>query len=141
MAQSPEPPETQPDPTPEPRPETEPAPQQPVGPAPSPGDPDRDPEQGNRSQDDAPDQAQTLADEALGRAPLTEAGDTRRAPASGTDIADDAGSVPDVVDHMLQMVSSGRIDMSAYLGERNDDDDDTGLGPDGLEDDFPRGAE
>ena len=35
----------------------------------------------------------------------------------------------------------GTTRMSAYLGERNDDDDDTGLGPDGLEDDFPRGAE
>ena len=69
MAQSPEAPETRPDPTPEPRPETEPAPQQPSGPAPTPADPDRNPEQGNRAQDDAPEQAQTLADEALGRAP------------------------------------------------------------------------
>jgi hypothetical protein len=42
---------------------------------------------------------------------------------------------------MNQMASSGRIDMSAYRGERNDDDVEQALGPEGEEDDFPRGAE
>ncbi|MFD2783280.1 hypothetical protein ACFS32_22080 [Novosphingobium pokkalii] len=41
---------------------------------------------------------------------------------------DEPGSTPDLVDHMKQMVSSGRIDMGAYRGERNDDDEEGGLG-------------
>lgn len=111
-------------------------------PVPAP-DPDRDeaPEVRNKSQDDAPDQAQTLADEALGRAPLADAEESERVPSSGVDLADASGSTPDVVDHMRQMIRDGRIDMGAYRGERNDDDEETGLGPQGLEDDFPRGAE
>jgi hypothetical protein len=137
----PETPETEPAPKPEPRPETEPAPKDPGGPATSPADPGLPPETANTSQDDAPDQAQTFADQSLGRAPLADAGDTRRAPASGTDIADDGGSVPDVVDHMNQMATSGRIDMSAYRGERNDDDVERALGPDGEEEYAPRGIE
>lgn len=106
-------------------------------------DPDLDaaPEARNKSQDDAPDQAQTLADEALGRAPLADAEESERVPSSGVDLADASGSTPDVVDHMRQMIRDGRIDMGAYRGERNDDDEETGLGPQGLEDDFPRGAE
>jgi len=56
-------------------------------------------------------------------------------------MADASGSTPDVVDHMNQMVRDGRIDMGAYRGERMDDDVEHGLGPQGLEDDFPRGIE
>lgn len=95
------------------------------------------PEAHNPEQDDAPQQAQTVADEALGRAAVPGAGDTDKAPAGLTD----EDSVPDLVDHMDQMVSSGRIDMSAYRGERSDDDEDAALGEQGIEDDFPRGAE
>ena len=47
----------------------------------------------------------------------------------------------DLVDHMNEMVTSGRIDMSAFRGERNDDDEEGSLGPDGREDDFPSGAD
>ncbi len=103
--------------------------------------PDPAPEARNRSQDDAPDQAQSLADEALGRAPLVDAEETERVPSSGIDMADASGSAPDVVDQMNQMVRDGRIDMGAYRGERMDDDVEHGLGPQGLEDDFPRGIE
>lgn len=94
------------------------------------------PEAHNESQDDEAEQAQSLADEARSRSapPYAASG---RPPGAG----DADGSTPDVVDHMKQMLSDGRIDMSAYLGERNDDDDEGGLGPQGLEDDFPRGAE
>jgi len=99
------------------------------------------PEARNRSQDDAPDQAQSLADEALGRTPMTDAEESERVPSSGVDMADASGSTPDVVDHMNQMVRDGRIDMGAYRGERMDDDVEHGLGPQGLEDDFPRGIE
>lgn len=103
--------------------------------------PDEAPEARNLSQDDAPEQAQTIADEALGRAPLADAEDSERVPAAPADLDEDGGSRPDLVDTMGQMASSGRIDMSAFRGERNDDDVELGLGPDGLEDDFPRGAE
>ncbi|PKB19181.1 hypothetical protein B0I00_1411 [Novosphingobium kunmingense] len=96
------------------------------------------PEARNPSQDDAADQSQTLADEAKGRASAFEFGDSERTPGPA---GDETGSAPDVVDHMNQMVSSGHIDMSAYRGERMDDDEDDGLGPEGLEDDFIRGAE
>ena len=34
---------------------------------------------------------------------------------------------------MEQMDSSGTIDMSAYRGERNDDDEEDSLGEDGIE--------
>ena len=34
----------------------------------------------------------------------------------------------DVVDHMNQMERSGRLDMDAYRGERNDDDEPETLG-------------
>jgi hypothetical protein len=40
---------------------------------------------------------------------------------------------PDLVDRMEQMVSSGRIDTGAFAGERNDDDEESDLGP--LDDD------
>jgi len=42
---------------------------------------------------------------------------------------------------MKQMVSSGRIDMGAFRGERNDDDEEGMLGEAGIDDDTPRGAE
>ncbi|MFC0588800.1 hypothetical protein ACFFF7_05180 [Novosphingobium aquiterrae] len=99
---------------------------------------DLTPEARNASQDDAADQAQTLADEALGRSSDYDAGDTEKAESNSDE---DDPSLPDLVDHMNQMVSSGRIDMSAFRGERNDDDVDDGLGEQGMEDDFPRGAE
>ena len=94
-------------------------------------DDDLAPEAHNQSQDDAGDQAQTIADEALGRSSAFEFGDSD----------DDGDSTPDLVDTMNQMVSSGHIDMGAFLGERNDDDEEDGLGPQGIDDDTPRGAE
>lgn len=105
------------------------------------GNADLAPEVHNAEQEDEADQAQTLADEALGRIPAPDAGDSERAAGSGMDIDDDAGSTPDLVDHMNQMRSDGRIDMGAFRGERMDDDDETGLGPQGVDDDTPRGAE
>lgn len=102
--------------------------------------PDLPPEAHNQEQDDAPSQAQTLADEALGRATavLGAAEDSERVSGQGDD---EGGSTPDLVDHMKQMVSSGRIDMGAYRGERNDDDEEGMLGEAGIDDDTPRGAE
>ncbi len=44
----------------------------------------------------------------------------------------------DTVDHMKEMVDSGRIDNDAFAGERNDDDEESDLGIlDEAEDDAP----
>lgn len=90
------------------------------------------PETVNREQDDESWQAQTLAGEA--RRPVADLAlhDSEK---SEGDI--DAPDTPDLVDHMRQMTSSGRIDMSAYRGERSDDDVDE-LGEQGIDDDSPR---
>ena len=92
-------------------------------------DPDLAPETINSEQEDAEAQAQTVADEAMGRGGSdTGLGDSEKAPTGRED--DD---VPDLVDHMRQMDSSGVIDFDAYRGERNDDDEEGMLG-DGAED-------
>lgn len=98
------------------------------------------PEAHNESQDDEAGQAQSLAEEALGRrSDFNTYGETVRTPEGGLD--DDEGSMPDLVDHMRQMVTSGRIDLSAFNGERNDDDGEGPLGEQTDEDGVPRGAE
>lgn len=94
------------------------------------------PEAHNAEQDDEDGQAQTLADESLGRSSTFAGSETERV---GTE--DETTSAPDLVDHMHHMVTSGRIDMSAYRGERSDDDEDGMLGEQGREDEFPRGSE
>jgi hypothetical protein len=89
---------------------------------------------GNREQDDEDAQAQTVADDAIrGMAGVKadsedseHGGDTNPAQI----VPDDA---QDVVDHMEQMESSGLIDMDAYRGERNDDDESGMLGEGGME--------
>jgi hypothetical protein len=100
---------------------------------------DRDlaPEVHNADQDDEPAQAQSLADEALGRSAGVESIGTERVPGSD----DDTGGMPDLVDHMNQMVTSGRIDMSAFRGERSDDDEEGMYGEAANEDETPGGAE
>lgn len=93
---------------------------------------DSPPETVNTEQEDGDTQAQTVADEALSRATNVlgeqDLGDKVRG--SG----DEEDDMPDLVDHMKQMVSSGRIDMSAYRGERSDDDEEGMYGEDGIED-------
>ena len=102
--------------------------------------PELAPETHNQSQDDAGEQAQTLADEALGRGSDFGDGDSEKPEYAGFSDTDD-DSTPDLVDTMNQMVSSGHIDMGAFRGERNDHDEEDGLGEQGVEDDTPRGAE
>lgn len=94
----------------------------------------------NQSQDDAGEQAQTLADEALGRGSDFGDGDSEKPEYAGFSDTDD-DSTPDLVDTMNQMVSSGHIDMGAFRGERTDDDEEDGLGEQGNDDDTLRGAE
>jgi len=91
------------------------------------------PENRNAEQEDADSQAQTFADAARGRGSddfLPE--DSDKVPTG--EEGDDA---EDLVDHMKQMVNSGRIDNSAYAGEPNFDDDEDKYGPGAKEDDLP----
>lgn len=93
-----------------------------------PTNPDLAPETHNSEQDDEQSQAQTVADQAQ----ALRKGD----PTSS--VKHDSTETPDVVDHMRDMESSGRIDMGAYRGEPNMDDEDDKYGeghdPDADED-------
>ncbi|MES2493460.1 MAG: hypothetical protein V4579_09305 [Pseudomonadota bacterium] len=70
-------------------------------------------------QEDESSQAQTVAEDAADRGAaglgLSESDKVK----SG----DETDDVQDLVDHMNQMDRSGIIDMSAYRGERNDDEE------------------
>ncbi|MXO75638.1 hypothetical protein GRI40_10460 [Altererythrobacter aerius] len=81
-------------------------------------DPNLAPETHNSEQDDEQSQAQTVADqaEALRRGDPTAS------------VKNDTTEVPDLVDHMRDMESSGRIDMGAYRGEPNMDDEEDRYG-------------
>jgi hypothetical protein len=90
------------------------------------------PELHNAEQDDELGQAQTVADEAL-------AGGAREAsPLDSIKPDDDGGllddSTQDLIDKMRDMEQSGRIDMGAYRGEPNHDDEDEAYG-DAIDDD------
>jgi hypothetical protein len=85
---------------------------------------DLPPETDNAEQDqDAEEQAQTVADEALNRGTDQGLEDSEKVPSGG-----DFDDVQDLVDRMEQMDSSGRIDMGAYRGEPNHDDNVDKLG-------------
>jgi hypothetical protein len=70
----------------------------------------------NQEQDDADTQAQTVADDALGRA--TDVYEDSEKGGSRDPAAIDPDDVPDLIDRMEQMVSSGHIDMDAYAANR-----------------------
>jgi len=82
------------------------------------------PENQNSEQDDEDSQAQTFADEALGRSSDDFGLDDSEKVPTG----EDSDDVEDLVDHMRQMERSGRIDNDAFRGERNDDDEEGLLG-------------
>jgi len=88
------------------------------------------PELLNPQQEDESYQAQTLADEALGRRTDDFGLDDTEKVTTG----DDSDDVQDLVDHMRQMVSSGLIDNSAFRGEPDLSDDDDGYLPEAGED-------
>jgi hypothetical protein len=90
--------------------------------------PDLAPELVNDEQEEESSQAQTIADEAMERNTSVFGLDDSEKISTG----DDADDVQDLVDHMVQMETSGRIDMSAYRGERNDDEEEGRYG-DGAE--------
>lgn len=85
----------------------------------------------NVEQEDGGAQAQTVADEAIDRATAPFGIEDSEKPAGDPFDPDDT---QDLVDHMNQMVSSGRIDMSAYRGEDNLDDQEDMLGEDAKPD-------
>lgn len=86
------------------------------------------PETFNSEQDDEAAQAQTVSDDAIrGIADRASAHESRHGrPSNPAQIYPD--DAQDVVDHMNQMERSGRLDMDAYRGERNDDDEPETLG-------------
>jgi hypothetical protein len=93
------------------------------------------PETDNSEQDgDADAQAQTVAADAFARSAGRGLGDSEKVVTG-----DDSDDVPDLIDRMKQMDSSGRIDMDAYRGEPNDDDDDEKFGEDAETDPKLRG--
>jgi hypothetical protein len=86
---------------------------------------DNDPEVDNAEQDDEPEQSQTIAEEALrGAGRESSPLDSEKVP--GGDLDDD--STQDLIDHMRDMEASGRIDMGAFDGEDNHDDNEDKYG-------------
>lgn len=93
------------------------------------------PELHNSEQDDELEQTQTVADEALaGQARENSPLDSVKSPNRG-EIMDD--STQDLIDHMRDMEQSGRIDMGAFNGEPNHDDNEDMYGEDPKLDDLP----
>lgn len=82
------------------------------------------PENAGTEQMDSPSQAQTVADEVLHGQVSTHSPTESRRVKSGLN----EDSTQDLVDHMRDMESSGRIDMGAYKGEPNHDDDEDKYG-------------
>ena len=98
------------------------------------------PENDNSEQDDAASQANTVADEAAARGTdVLGLSDSEKVKGGIGDEDDEQ----DLVDHMKQMVTSGRIDMSAYRGEPDLDDEENGFDPDEAEGelDLPAGED
>jgi hypothetical protein len=93
------------------------------------------PETHNSEQDDEPAQAQTVAAEAMADNPNYQNGENGVHGGQPNPAAINPDDTQDVVDHMNQMQQSGNIDMDAYRGERNDDDDTEALGAQGLDPD------
>ena len=90
------------------------------------------PETHNDEQDDERMQAQTVASQAQ-QEQLQSPTESEKGPHSSGLMGD---STQDTIDHMRDMESSGRIDMDAYAGEPNHDDNVDKYGeankPDGL---------
>ncbi|MGI8944497.1 MAG: hypothetical protein ACR2FJ_09775 [Qipengyuania sp.] len=92
------------------------------------------PETHNDEQDDHRSQAQQVAEDARGLTPATDS--PTQSEKSANTPGGLGGSAQDTIDRMRDMESSGRIDMDAYAGEPNHDDNVDKYGkdnkPDGL---------
>jgi len=96
---------------------------------------DQGPEVHNSEQDDEQWQTHTVAEEALrGEARRASPLDSVKNDHPG-EIMDD--STQDLIDHMRDMEQSGRIDMSAYAGEPNHDDNQDWFDEENKMDDLP----
>lgn len=93
---------------------------------------DQAPELHNDEQDDHLSQAQEVAGEARNK-------DGEHSPLDSVKVNGgiEDNSTQDVIDHMRDMEQSGRIDMGAFAGEPNMDDNEDKYGPDSKEDDLP----
>lgn len=92
------------------------------------------PETHNSEQDDHLAQAQQVAEEAGYQDAETSPLDSIRNDEPG-EVMDDSSQ--DLIDRMRDMEQSGRIDMSAYRGEPNMDDNEDKYGEDNKIDDLP----
>ena len=84
------------------------------------------PETFNDEQDDEQSQAQEIAEDALSEDDDSPTESTKPAKSP----YEDDDSTQDLVDHMRDMESSGRIDMGAFQGEDNHDDNEDKYGED-----------
>ena len=89
--------------------------------------PDEAPELHNAEQDEELEQAQTVAQEAL-------TADAEASPLDSEKVDADGEDTQDLIDKMRDMEQSGRIDMGAYRGEPNMDDEDETYGANRDED-------
>lgn len=85
-------------------------------------DPGLPPEAHNDEQDDEQSQAQTVSRQAQHPRTGSPTESVKRKGGANGD------STQDLIDHMRDMESSGRIDMDAYKGEPNMDDDEDKYG-------------
>ncbi|RVQ67012.1 hypothetical protein EKN06_08710 [Croceicoccus ponticola] len=92
------------------------------------------PENFNDEQNDEDAQAQTVADEAIGRATSSFGLSDSEKPKGS--ITSDDDDVEDLVDTMKKMEKGG-IDMSAYRGEPNMDDNENKYGKSNVMEDEP----
>ncbi len=92
------------------------------------------PELHNAEQEDELEQAQTVAGEARYK-------DAEASPLDSEKLDDendlDDDSTPDLIDKMRDMEQSGRIDMGAFAGEPNHDDNEDKYGDEAKLDDLP----
>ena len=90
------------------------------------------PETHNDEQDDHLSQAQRVAEDARNR-------DDWRSPLDSEKVRGgiDDDSTQDLIDHMRDMEQSGRIDMDAYAGEENLDDNEDKYGEESRVDELP----
>ena len=91
------------------------------------------PETHNDEQDDHLSQAQDVAEEGSYKDSEASPLDSERPQEEGEVMND---SSQDLIDQMRDMEQSGRIDMGAYRGEPNMDDNEDKYGPENKEDDL-----
>jgi hypothetical protein len=95
--------------------------------------PDEAPELHNAEQDDELEQAQTVAEEARNADAEASPLDSVKVNRPG-EIMDDSSQ--DLIDKMRDMEQSGRIDMGAFTGEPNHDDNEDKYGDEAKIDDL-----